>query len=337
MLTIEQSVREIEGLTPESLTPEILQSDEPLLLKGIVSCWPLVKAAGESTHAAAEYLRGFYEGTTVGAFSEPADIDGRVFYNDDMSGFNYQRSMLKLDQVLDDVLKYQDEVAAPMFYVGSTTVDNCLPGFRLENDVELGGLQALASIWLGNRSRIAAHFDVPDNLACVAAGQRRFTLFPPNQLPNLYVGPLDFNPAGQAISLVDFADPDFEQFPRFATALKHAQVAEMQAGDAIFIPSMWWHHEEAMASFNVLINYWLRRTPAYLGMPMNVLNHGIMAIRELPPEQKAAWQEPFRYYVFESAEATAAHIPEQRRGMLAPHDDTSARRLRAEILNNLNR
>jgi len=171
----------------------------------------------------------------------------------------------------------------------------------------------------------------------VAAGQRRFTLFPPNQLPNLYVGPLDFNPAGQAISLVDFADPDFEQFPRFATALKHAQVAEMQAGDAIFIPSMWWHHVEAMASFNVLINYWWRRTPAYLGMPMNVLNHGIMAIRELPPEQKAAWQELFRYYVFESAEATAAHIPEQRRGMLAPHDDTSARRLRAEILNNLNR
>ena len=111
--------------------------------------------------------------------------------------------------------------------VGSTTVDTCLPGFRGENDLGFGERQPLVSIWLGNRTRIAAHHDLPDNIACVVVGHRRFTLFPPEQLENLYIGPLDFTPAGQAISMVDFAKPDLQRFPKFAEAARHAHVAEL--------------------------------------------------------------------------------------------------------------
>ena len=60
----------------------------------------------------------------------------------------------------------------------------------------------------GNRSRAPAHQDLPDNLACVAAGRRRFLLFPPNQLRNLYIGPLARHPAGQPVSLVGPLAPD---------------------------------------------------------------------------------------------------------------------------------
>jgi hypothetical protein len=224
-----------------------------------------------------------------------------------------------------------------MFYVGSTTVDTCLPGFREHNDVDFGDINPLASIWLGNRSRVAAHYDVPDNLACVAAGRRRFTLFPPDQLENLYVGPLEINPGGQAISLVDLKDPDFEAFPKFRTALENAVVADLEPGDALFIPSMWWHHVEGLDSLNVLINYWWRQSPAFMHSPADVLTHAILAIRDLPPAQREAWREIFRHYVFDADETTAAHIPEHCRGMLAPINDTSARRIRAELLNKLNR
>lgn len=234
-------------------------------------------------------------------------------------------------------MRHVDDERPPGIYVGSTTIDQCLPGFRTANDLGFGDRQPLASVWIGNRSRVSAHQDVPDNIACVAAGRRRFTLFPPGELANLYIGPLDFSPAGQAISLVDFARPDFDRYPRFADALKQARVAELGPGDAIFIPSLWWHHIEALDPFNVLVNYWWREAPAHVESPLNALMLALMSIRDLRPEQRAAWQEIFRHYVFEPGENTAAHIAEHARGVLSPLDVESVSRLRAALLKRLER
>jgi len=162
-------------------------------------------------------------------------------------------------------------------------------------------------------------------------------VFPPEELENLYAGPIDFTPAGQTISLVDFHHPDFDKYPKFKDALKSAQVADLEPGDAIFIPSMWWHHVEALDRLNVLINYWWRSSPAYLGMPMNALNHALLALRDLPVEQRNAWRELFQYYVFDADDKAYEHIPEQCRGVLAPIDEVTARRMRADLLNKLNR
>jgi len=216
-------------------------------------------------------------------------------------------------------------------------VDTIFPTFRAENDIDLGARDALMSIWIGNQTRIAAHYDMPDNIACVAVGRRRFTLFPPDQLNNLYVGPLDFTPAGQPISLVDFARPDYDRFPRFAEAVKHAQVAELGPGDAIFIPSMWWHHIEALEPLNVLCNYWWRQSPDYMDTPTHTLMQALLSIRDLPPVQRKVWQELFRHYVFEADEQTSAHIPPAARRALAPLDENAARTLRAQLLKMMNR
>jgi oxalate decarboxylase/phosphoglucose isomerase-like protein (cupin superfamily) len=55
------------------------------------------------------------------------------------------------------------------------------------------------------------------------------------------------------------------RFPRFQQALEAASVAGMEPGDAIFVPSMWWHHVESLASFNILVNYWWTPTAAGKG------------------------------------------------------------------------
>ena len=115
-------------------------------------------------------------------------------------------------------------------------IDRWLPGFRDNNDIPIPFPDPLVSFWLGNQTSISAHYDFPDNMACVVSGERRFTLFPPEQVSNLYVGPVDQTPSGQAISMVDFRNPDLHKFPKFAQALEHAQIAEMKAGDALFIP-----------------------------------------------------------------------------------------------------
>jgi len=337
MLPIEKSVKEIAGLCPEKIPAEVLNSTAPLLLKGMLTEWPMVKAAKVSAQSADLYIRKFYKDATVGVFFGAPDGGGRVFYNQDLTGFNFQRAMMKLDAVLSKIQQHAYDNKSPAFYVGSTTVDTCLPGFRAENDIEFGDIDPLASIWLGNRTRVAAHYDVPDNIACCAVGRRRFTLFPPSEVANLYPGPLDFTPAGQAISMVDFYQPDYEKHPKFRNALQNAQVAEMEPGDAIFIPSMWWHHVEALSRFNVLINYWWRQSPAYMDTPLNVLNHALLSMRDLPKAQRQAWHDLFKYYIFNFDEDTVAHLPEDKRGVLSPMDEMLARKLRAQLLSKLNR
>lgn len=316
---------------------DVLETTQPLVLRGLASEWPMVKASYRSSSDAVDYLRGYYRDATVCAFVGDASAGGRVFYNKDLSGFNYESQMIRFDRVLDMLEQHAGDAEPPMIYVGSTTVDVCLPGFRRDNDVDFGEYSPLASIWVGNRTRIAPHYDLPDNVACSVAGRRRFVLFPPEQLENLYVGPIDFTPAGQAISLVDVRCPDFERFPRFRQALRAARLAELEPGDAILIPSMWWHYVESLDSFSVLVNYWWRKSPSYMGPPVDVLMHALLTIRDLPEAQRQAWKGIFEKYVFDADEAFVEHIPEHRRGVLSPLDERRARELRARLLNRLNR
>ncbi|KER85163.1 cupin [Xanthomonas arboricola pv. celebensis] len=337
MLAEPCAIEELHGLDPQQLDPAVLRSTTPLVLRGLVRDWPLAQAGATSAQAAAAYLRSFDRGEAVVAQVGPPDIGGRFFYNADMSGFNFRPERVPLGVVLETLLRDLHNPQPPAIYVGSTTLDTYLPGLRAHNPIALPQREPLASIWIGNRTRIAAHQDLPDNLACVVAGRRRFTLFPPQQLANLYIGPLDLTPAGQPVSLVDIAAPDLQRFPRYAQALEHALVAELEPGDALFIPSMWWHHVEALTPFNVLVNFWWRQSPAYMDSPMNTLMLALLTLRDLPAAQRAIWQDVFDHYVFDADADTAAHMPESARGVLAPMDEARARSLRARLLQRLNR
>ena len=300
-------MRELHGCDPQALGDTLLQSTEPMVLRGLVARWPAVQAAVASEQGAEQYVRRFYQDASVVAFLGAPAIDGRFFYNEDLSGFNFAPIRARLDAILDEIAEHRHDARPPSVYVGSTTIETCLPGFCEENPINLGARDALASVWIGNRTRIAAHYDVPDNLA------------------------------GQPMSLVDFKQPDLQRFPQFSEAQKHAHVADLGPGDAIFIPSMWWHHVEALDSFNVLVNYWWRQSPDYMDTPTNTLMLALMSMRDLPSAQRAAWQEIFRHYVFEADGTTCAHIAPEARRLLAPLNDDSARSLRAQLIKKMNR
>lgn len=331
-------VEEVSACNPSDITLEVLMSDEPVILKGLVNDWPVIKAAQNSNEQLVSYLSQFYQGMTVGIGVSDSKHNGRLFYNEDFSGFNFSKHPAKLDEVLTKLLSHQGEKSAPSIYVGSTHVDKLLPGFRESNDLlALTEFTPLVSLWLGNKSRIAAHHDIPSNIACCIAGKRRFTLFPPDQVSNLYIGPLDNTPAGQAISLVDFHNPDFSQHPKFKNALKTARVAELSPGDALFLPSMWWHHVEGLTDFNLLINYWWQTSNLHMGAPMDAMIHAMLNIKSLPDKQKQAWLEMFKHYVFNSDNNAFSYIPDDKQGVLNPSSDQTARQIRSMLLNKLNR
>ncbi len=318
---------------------DLLASGQPVVFKGLVRDWPVVRAGQRSDQDAIEYLRSFYNGKPVQYSFGGPEIRGRPFYNTDFTQLNCIVKRDRLDEVLRQVSEHLNDDQPPTYYVASLLIDSCLPGFTAENDLALKdrGVESAPTIWIGTRTIASCHYDAPNNLACCAIGRRRFTLFPPEQIFNLYPGPLDPTPGGQAVSVVDFSNPDFDKYPRFREALAAGQSAELEPGDAIFVPSMWWHHVEGLSPFNTLVNYWWTPLPKFIPTPMNALYHSLWALRDRPEREKQAWRNVFEYYVFGPAERAAQHLPEQARGVLGPIDDTRSREIRAMLINKLNR
>jgi hypothetical protein len=340
MVTVSNETRVLDGCGPESLPlQDLLAANEPVVLKGIARRWELVEAGLRSVDDAMNYLRGFYNGRILSASFAGPEAEGRLFYNDDFTRLNFEARRSKLGEVLDEIRTHLEDDPAPTIYIGSTIVDSYLPGLRQHNDLGFAalGVDAPPAIWIGNRTVASCHFDAPNNIACVAVGRRRFTMFPPSQVSNLYPGPMELNPGGQVVSLVNFVSPDFEKFPRFREALAAGYSAVLEPGDAIFVPSMWWHHVEGLSPFNTLINYWWTTAPKYIPTPMSSLYHAMWSLRDRPQSEKEAWRQLFEYYVFGPSERAGEHLPERARGLLGPIDESLARQIRAMLLNSLNR
>ncbi|HEY7885001.1 MAG TPA: cupin-like domain-containing protein [Cellvibrionaceae bacterium] len=344
MVQIKKKTEVLTGINSDEIPyDKLMQAQQPVILKGIANNWSLVQSATDSDEKAIAYLKSFYNGKPVTTFVAPPGINGRFFYNEDVTRLNFESRRLLMDDVLDQIALQFDKANSPTFYITSTALDACLPLLRQDNNDLLFNHamfednRPLTSIWIGNRTLVSAHYDAPNNIAVCVAGQRRFTLFPPNQIANLYPGPLDPTPGGQAISMVDFANPDFEKYPGFKQAIASGQVADLEPGDALFYPSMWWHQVEATRPFNILINYWWNTSPKFMSTPMNVLMYALLSLRDRPESEKKAWKEVFDYYVFGASGKAGEHLPEHARGDLAPMDDLKSRKLRAFLINRLNR
>lgn len=329
-------VPEVRVASPEELDRHLRGATSPFVVRGLVGHWPLVAAGRHSDRSARDYLLSLHRNRPfVVSVGQPGGGE-RLFYDSAMS-MNFRTLKGKLPQIFAQIDAAAERPDAPAIYLASIDMHEHFDGLHEANRVDLGERTCLASIWMGTPTRIAAHNDIPNNLACVAVGRRRFTLFPHEQFRNLHLGPVDNTPAGRAVSMVDFHAPDFELYPRFRDALRHAVVAELDAGDALYIPSMWYHHVEGLDPFNVLVNYWWRETPRWLGQPQDALNHALLAIRDLPADQKRNWRDLFDYYVFENGEEVVAHIPPEGRSVLAPLTPDSAGRIRAFLLRALSR
>lgn len=310
----------------------------PAILRGLVRSWPATRAGRESPAALISYLKSLYGGRPAPLFEAPAHANGRFFYNDTLDGFNFESKRAALDEVMDRLGGSLDAQSGPALYAGSVSLPIYFPGFSQDNklDTLING-SVIESIWIGNRTCIAPHFDNTENIACVVGGRRRFTVFPPEQIGNLYPGPLELTPAGQPVSLVDIRNPDLGRFPRFGQALRAAEVAQLEPGDAIYIPALWWHNVEALADFNVLVNYWWRDVPDYFDSPSSSLLHCLLTIKGLPPEQRQSWKAVFDYLIFQTDGAALEHLPPPVRGLFGDLTEANAERIRSILIKGLSR
>lgn len=337
MTLLKKPIQEWRDVDPERFQNEIAPLYRPAVIRQYLKNWPVLQAQSESVDVLARYIRGFDSGNKVVTYRGAPDIGGRFFYQDEMDGFNFERVQETFGQALESILLHRDTPEPPSIYTGAVNLQDNLPGFAQENHCDLAGSTAVARIWMGNAATVSTHYDLLDNVVCVVSGRRRFTLFPPEQLVNLYVGPLDFTLSGQPVSMVNLQNPDFARFPRFKEALAEAEVAELEPGDALYLPKLWWHNVESLDPFNVIVNYWWDQTALGGDTAFATLMHGLLTLRHLPTKEKQAWQAFFNHYLFQSETEATAHIPESRRGILGAMTPELYRKIKGHVLAMINR
>lgn len=243
--------------TAEQFRTEIVPIGEPAVLRDVARDWPLVIAGKQNHHKCMDMLTAHATDAAVEILSADPKEEGRFHYARDERSLNFIRGRASLSIFL-AALREQEEATRPYaMVVQGLPAERLIPGFSAAHSIPMVPPSVEPRLWIGNAAKVATHRDPVDNVAVVASGRRRFTLFPPSAETNLYMGPTYPTPAGTAVSMVHLTAPDLERFPLFSSALNIGQEAELFAGDAIYIPRDWFHHVEALDRFNILVNYWV--------------------------------------------------------------------------------
>jgi hypothetical protein len=312
-----QPVDERGPIDAAHFADEIAAGYRPVVLRGQAAAWPAVEAARRSDAALVDYIAALDSGRPTELLVGPPEIGGRYFYDDGLSGCNFQKRSTTVTGLLNHLLGQGDGGQSAALYAGAAATDAVLPGWSEANPIGFDLPTAQARVWIGNESHVATHFDESSNLMVVVAGRRRVTLFPPEQVDNLYLGPLHLTIAGPPVSMVDVAKPDLERYPRYAEAVRHGFHAELEPGDALYIPPIWWHAVHAQGRLNVMVNHWWAEPGSRSALAAMIAT--LRAVRDLPPAHRQAWRHWFERMVFDDEASTMAdHLPGHARGYVGP-------------------
>ena len=306
-----------------------MPAGQPVVLRGLAQNWPLVSASATLAGTAAA-LRTLASAEPAEVFVAAPGNGGRYFYGDDLRAFNFDKRRVPLGLLLDALLEQAGAAVPAGLYAGALAADRYFPGFVASHPLPLLSTAIIPRLWVGNASTVAPHFDLSSNIAVCVSGRRRFLLFPPEHVSNLYIGPIEHTMAGQPASLVDVTAPDLARFPRYGEALAHAQAAELEPGDAIYVPTPWWHAVMAAGPIGVLVNYWWGQ--AADASPFEALIHALLAVRDLPPSERAGWAALFDHYALRPLPGALDHIPVAAQGVLGPPGPARSRTIRQFLM-----
>ncbi|KQY35933.1 transcription factor jumonji jmjc domain-containing protein [Caulobacter sp. Root487D2Y] len=293
----------------------IVRAERPVVIRGLLDAWPALAAGRRGPAALNVYLKAMDAGAPAPVMEAPAATGGRFGYGADLREFAFSKRQAGLGETLDRIERLLGDPAAPFVAIQMLPLATHLPAFVRDNPMPLVASKAMPRLWIGGAVRTQTHNDRDHNLACVIAGRRRFVLFPPTQVANLYVGPLDNPPP---LSLVDPEAPDLARFPRYRDAYTAAQVAWLEPGDALFVPKYWWHHVTSLDPYNAMVNAWWGDTATGLERANDVFLTALLAFKDLPPGERAYWKAMFEAYVFAGDGEATTHIPDGLKGALGP-------------------
>lgn len=173
-----------------------------------------------------------------------------------------------------------------------------------------------SKFWIGSDGQVFnLHYDDFVNFICMFEGTKRVTMFPPEQLPNMYHAPFDVLCGYAPTTHVQLLKADLQRHPKFRAALEHARVAVLEPGDVLLIPPFWWHHVESFSAMHVMVNNFITITS--FANVLDLWKSFSAAVRELAPaspEDRLRARESFQRAVLEDPDTRVdAPLAEQAR------------------------
>lgn len=238
--------------------------DEPVVLTGCMEDWKLYRALrASSTYEQKLAVLGSLVGESPVTFHRlPREHKGQFhFQPGNLSHLTFgqktKQANVPFDVFASQALRSLNGAAEDYVYMQAHYIAPKTPLFEALGPNVLSFLgedQVHATLWVGSNGQVVnLHYDDFLTFICMADGVKRVTMFSPDLLANIYQAPFDRMIECAQVSLVRLLEMDLKRYPLLEQALPQAQMVELQPGEVLLIPPMWWHHVESFG-LNVMVN-----------------------------------------------------------------------------------
>ena len=199
--------------------------------------WPAVRAARESPRALANFIRGFDRGKAVIVIEGPPSIRGQHFLSRRHDRLQF-RAPAGDDQrdARPPARAWRDDPNPPAMFIESMPTENSCPASPPRTRCRWSRRDVAPRIWIGKRSRCRRISTCCTTSPASSAAGGDSRCFRPSRWRTCTWGRSISRPRARPSAWCRCTTPDLARFPRFAEALRHAQSAELDPGDALYIP-----------------------------------------------------------------------------------------------------
>lgn len=246
-------IRRVENISKQDFIEHYYKPQKPVLISGLTKNWPA------------------YEKWTLSYIQERAGDQIVPLYNNEPAKGSESvyapKKEMKLAEYI-EILKTQPTDLRIFFYEILKKMPELLDDFEYP-DIGLKFFKKLPALFFGGgESKVFMHYDIdlPDSMHFHFDGHKSVTLFSPEQTKFLYRVPF----AIHNLESIDMDNPDFDAYP----ALKHVEgiQADMKHGDALYMPSGYWHYIKYLdGGFSMTLRALPRSPKRFLNMLSNVL------------------------------------------------------------------
>lgn len=203
---------------------------KPVVITGVANHWKAAKVWNSP------YLR-----ENIGAQRIKVEVYPSGMFEPSLSSREFPMQEMAFRDYIDII--QSPPRSGSWYYAANLSVTQNLP--QLFADIEQPSFQPHApkrtAFWLGPAGTgTRLHYDPYDNILAVIRGRKRFHLFPPCDVNQMYPFPA-FSRWGH-FSRVDPTHVDRDRFPNWPH--HHRIECEIQAGEILFLPHGWWHQVE---------------------------------------------------------------------------------------------